>query len=122
MKKEVRIKAIDYTQGELLAETERLDAKREEVKQQVRSVRERKRAEKTEREAKRRKLERQKNILEFQLSKPVMSGFVAMNMKSGKTRKVKKGEVEPMKIDHSDPSFADGDIVKHKKEVSNNAK
>lgn len=54
---------------------------------------------------------REMNLLRFKLNKPDMSGFIAVNLKTGKTRKPKVGEFNPLVIDYSDPSPMDGDLV-----------
>jgi hypothetical protein len=56
------------------------------------------------------------NMIKLRLSKPVMDGYIVVNLKTGKTRKLRQGEFRPMVIDCSDPSFEDGDIVQPKKE------
>jgi hypothetical protein len=61
---------------------------------------------------------REMNLLKAKLNKPDLNGFVAINLRTGKTRKVKQGEFRPLVIDYSDPSLEDGDLVlPDKKEV-----
>lgn len=55
---------------------------------------------------------REMNLLKAKLNKPTMSGFIVVNLRTGKTRKLKVGEFRPLVIDYSDPSAEDGDIVK----------
>lgn len=52
------------------------------------------------------------NMMKFELNKPKMSGIVVVNLRSGKGRIPRQGEVGVIKIDNSDPSYADGKIVK----------
>jgi hypothetical protein len=62
------------------------------------------------------------NMIKLRLSKPVVEGFIVVNLKTGKTRKLRRGEFRPMVIDYSDPSFEDGDIVKPEREVKKRVK
>ncbi len=57
-------------------------------------------------------IEREMNLLKTKLNKPNMAGFVAMSLKTGKSRKLKIGEFRPLVIDDSDPSLEDGDVVR----------
>lgn len=56
-------------------------------------------------------IEREMNLLKVKLNKPTMSGFVVINLKTGKARKPKVGEFRPLVIDHSDLSLEDVDLV-----------
>jgi hypothetical protein len=51
------------------------------------------------------------NMIKMRMNKPVLDGFVVVNMRTGKTRKVKVGEFKPLVIDYSDPSPMDDDLV-----------
>jgi len=53
---------------------------------------------------------REMSILRMKLNKPTMSGII-VNLRTGRTRKPKVGEVGLTIIDHSDPSLEDGDLV-----------
>jgi predicted phage gp36 major capsid-like protein len=122
--KSERVMVMDYTKGELKAETEKMDREIEEANRHARINAEREAKQKRElEESQNRKVLREINRLRMHLDKPTMSGFVAMNMKSGKTRKVKQGEFKPLVIDYSDPSLEDGDlVVPEQKEVKTNVK
>ena len=52
------------------------------------------------------------NKIKMRMNKPVVDGFIIINMRTGKTRKPRQGEFRPLIIDYSDPSYEDGDIVK----------
>jgi cell division septum initiation protein DivIVA len=118
MKKEALVKVTDYTKGELLEETERLDREIQQANRIARINAERIAKERREQhEAERKRITREINAFRYHLGKPILQGIVKVNMKSGKARSVKQGEINPMRIDHSSPSYADGDIVLPEKEV-----
>jgi hypothetical protein len=103
---------LDYTKGELKEKTERLDREIEESRRLARIKAEREAKEKRElEEVQNSKVLMEMNLLKVHLNKPVLSSFVSMNMKSGKTRNVRQGEFRPLTIDYSDPSPLDGDLI-----------
>jgi hypothetical protein len=110
--KSERVKVIDYTKGELKEQTERMDREIEEANRLARVEAERQAKEKELEKEQNREGDREMNLIKMRMNKPTMSGFLKLNLKSGKTQKVKQGEFNPMLIDLSDPSFEDGDIVK----------
>ena len=117
MKKEALVKVLDYTEGELKAETERLDTEIKEAFRIARINAEHEAEEKRKRkEVWNRKVSREINRIRFLLDQPTMSGFRKLDLKTGKAKSVKQGEFRPLIIDHSDPSYADGDIVDPRKE------
>lgn len=132
-KKSERVKVIDYTKGELKEQTERMDREIEEANRLAMIEAEREAKEKELQDARDREKFKELNLLppkggypqqgvKAQLNKPTMSGFLKLNLKSGKTQKVRQGEFNPMAIDLGDPSFEDGDIVKPEREVNKRVK
>jgi hypothetical protein len=117
MKKEPLVKIINYAEGELKAETERRDREIDEAFRIKRINAEQEAEEKRKRnELWNRNVSREINRIRFLLDKPKMSGFMKLDLKSGKAKSVKQNEFRPLIIDHSDPSYADGDIVDPRKE------
>ena len=117
MKKEPLVKIINYAEGDLKTETERLDTEIQEAFRTKRISAEAEAEEKRKRnESWNRNVSREINRIRFLLDKPKMSGFMKLDLKSGKAEAVKQDEFKPLIIDHSDPSYADGDIVDPRKE------
>ena len=117
MKKEANIKVIDFTTPEAQAEQKRLDREIQEAFRTKRISAEAEAEEKRKRnESWNRNVSREINRIRFLLDKPKMSGFMKLDLKSGKAEAVKQDEFKPLIIDHSDPSYADGDIVDPRKE------
>ena len=116
MKKEPLVKIFDYTEGDLKAKTERLDCEADEAFRIRRINAEHEAEEKRKRtDYWNRTVSKEINRIRFLLDQPKMSGFLKMDMNTGKAKSVKKGEFTPLIIDHSDPSYADGEIVDPKK-------
>jgi hypothetical protein len=64
-----------------------------------------------ERKRNEKEIEKEMNVIKAKLNKPDLSGFIVINLRTGKTRKPKVGEFRPLLIDYSDPSPMDGDLI-----------
>jgi hypothetical protein len=115
MGKEVEVIKKDYTQGELWEETLRIDVERKKSIEEAQRVAAEKK--KIEEEEYHRRMAEDARILYRSKSKqkPIpnyaQSGVI-INLKNGKVRKPKKGEVRLHILDpFSDPSLEDGEPV-----------